>query len=590
MRGTKNDPVDMRTTSDLFYWPHKRVLPDVRATLEDMFNGTQWTTDRIKGLEPALQGTSGSTFDELARWLKGDHLEDSGFSLVLEIIRIITQDTAQLIERVYVLLNEIEDHAMMEHLLQQRLAYWRRLTINLQRELESVSGSLLQFAEFIQDIHHDAEVQHAVDTTQAKIAAVLKHIETKQGSLRADLALLENKRGISQAESVGRLTELGFIFIPISCVASMFSMQVTVLQNAVPVQFFVLASFIVVFAAYIVRLSVRSSLVVSYKRWLLTDIQTFGALNEGTPVSTRLYLQYLADRSWKMVQNKTIPQIFVLAAFISPIALVWTKPGLDVNYKVMMLVLGIVCIIPTSLMLVTPHWRAWLTPYARKMRRDHISRSGPTRIRFRPNRAIRRFLSNDENSEHDSDSIRITKRRLGLPLYSIKDRFLGAFSAIPGVGRLFGKRNSSSSTSSSTSYGSGSSGSITERTGSSAAGSPGSSLRRIQRETRRRSVIDEEHEGPVMSGGASPAQVTELKRSEVITVRDEKEAEGRQEIGKKVEDPEKSEDEERKETFGWRSKFRFPRRGRKSASLERQTRSKSPRRRKSDEEGEDPVP
>ena len=375
-RGADPAPRQLETNSyELFYWPHKRVLSDLRATLNHVFNGNPFTRQRLHDLYPALQGVSGSTFDELSRWLEGTDNRDSGFSMILEILRIASQDTCQLIERVYTLLNEIEDGAMTEHILQRRLLYWRRLLNKLQRELEAVNSSLHEFGEFVQDIHHNDDVDHTIRTTMDKVTAAVKKIEAKHAGLRADFSLLENKRGISQAESVGRLTELGFIFLPISCVASAFSMQIQELSNPVPVGFFILASSLVILAVYSVRLSVRSSLLTSTFRSISADIRKHCGVIEGNPITTRAVLQYALYELIEALEDRTIPQLILLALLFSPIVLVWTKKDLDTGYKMMILLVGLGCIFPFALFIISPHWKEWLKPYTNSIqtRRNHVA-------------------------------------------------------------------------------------------------------------------------------------------------------------------------------------------------------------------------
>ncbi|KXX81513.1 hypothetical protein MMYC01_202485 [Madurella mycetomatis] len=74
------------------------------------------------------------------------------------------------------------------------------------------------------------------------------------------MSLLESKRSIEETESVTRLTELAFLFIPITLVASLFSMQVKELANdPPPVYAFVIAAVAVVVLAYSLRLAQRST-------------------------------------------------------------------------------------------------------------------------------------------------------------------------------------------------------------------------------------------------------------------------------------------------------------------------------------------
>lgn len=73
--------------------------------------------------------------------------------------------------------------------------------------------------------------------------------------LRSEIALLDSSRSIAEAQTVAKLTELAFAFIPLTFACSIFSMQVTELRNGVP--FLVTAEDLGMFA-YVVRLVLQS--------------------------------------------------------------------------------------------------------------------------------------------------------------------------------------------------------------------------------------------------------------------------------------------------------------------------------------------
>jgi Mg2+ and Co2+ transporter CorA len=66
---------------------------------------------------------------------------------------------------------------------------------------------------------------------------------------------VDSRRSITEAECVSKLTELAFVFIPLSFVASLFSMQVHELDGGVPLYQFAPVAISVVVVAYIVRLA-----------------------------------------------------------------------------------------------------------------------------------------------------------------------------------------------------------------------------------------------------------------------------------------------------------------------------------------------
>lgn len=74
----------------------------------------------------------------------------------------------------------------------------------------------------------------------------------------ANMSVVESKRGTAEAESVTKLTQLAFLFIPLTFSASIFSMQVKELDASRKsiAAFFILA-IIITTASYALRLLIR---------------------------------------------------------------------------------------------------------------------------------------------------------------------------------------------------------------------------------------------------------------------------------------------------------------------------------------------
>ncbi|KAK4451212.1 hypothetical protein QBC34DRAFT_281530, partial [Podospora aff. communis PSN243] len=102
---------------------------------------------------------------------------------------------------------------------------------------------------------------------QSDISSMEERCQKSQESLRAEMSLFESKRGIEEAESVARQTELAFIFIPMTFVAGLFSMQVReVADNPPPVYAFVIVALVAVAISYGVRIAQRSVTLARYLR------------------------------------------------------------------------------------------------------------------------------------------------------------------------------------------------------------------------------------------------------------------------------------------------------------------------------------
>lgn len=75
------------------------------------------------------------------------------------------------------------------------------------------------------------------------------------------MANAESRRQLLESENVTKITELSLIFVPLSFVASVFSMQIKELQTPASLKSFVLAVIVAVSLAYGVRLFADSKIV-----------------------------------------------------------------------------------------------------------------------------------------------------------------------------------------------------------------------------------------------------------------------------------------------------------------------------------------
>ncbi|KAL6704385.1 hypothetical protein ACN47E_008237 [Coniothyrium glycines] len=129
---------------------------------------------------------------------------------------------------------------------------------------------------------------------------------------------VDSRRGIAKAENISKLTKLAFVFIPLSFVASLFSMQIHELERGLFVSAFVLVAFGFVMIAYAIRLSIRSSRIVKYKNDVLSDVHDDDHLQNNQPIPTYVFL-VLAWGELRSSISKSLEGLFIVFA---PIVLV----------------------------------------------------------------------------------------------------------------------------------------------------------------------------------------------------------------------------------------------------------------------------
>ncbi|KAL2826160.1 hypothetical protein BJY01DRAFT_150480 [Aspergillus pseudoustus] len=106
---------------------------------------------------------------------------------------------------------------------------------------------------------------------------------------------MESQRAIMEAESINRLTELAFLFIPLSFAAALFSMQVRELSTSPPVAYFVAFALPLSATTYALRAVARSAWLQETKQALLTNIRTFKSLPPGARIPNLAILAWLFD-------------------------------------------------------------------------------------------------------------------------------------------------------------------------------------------------------------------------------------------------------------------------------------------------------
>jgi hypothetical protein len=187
-------------------------------------------------------------------------------------------------------------------------------------------------------------------------------IDRSSRSLLAEMRIVDSRRSIAEAESVSKLTELASVFIPLSFVASLFSMQIHELDGGVPAYTFVIIAIGFVFAAYVVCLSIRSSRLIEQKNRMVQKMRDESHLQHNDQIPTHTFVLW-AGRSIGFSMFKSIketvsfitPFILVLAflaVILSPIVLLWQRNinnGFPAVITVIMLLLDAVLILPVVL-------------------------------------------------------------------------------------------------------------------------------------------------------------------------------------------------------------------------------------------------
>ncbi|KAJ6003167.1 Mg2+ transporter protein CorA-like/Zinc transport protein ZntB [Penicillium sp. IBT 35674x] len=226
------------------------------------------------------------------------------------LLDIIRRDTSTLLQHLRQILDELEVDILDDTKMEDRLGLWRHIIHRAQRELPELKDSLDLLYNFCLTVIPQAvstepysELANSIQNYQQlphDIDQMIERLRATSASLTSNMGLLESRRSIDEAHAVTRLTELAFIFIPLSFATSVFGMQIEPFANPVPIwNFFVVAISVTAFS-YLMRMTMRSQWLTRLKAEVKYDVRKY-AEKHGQPVQSRslpmlLIMQWLGNR------------------------------------------------------------------------------------------------------------------------------------------------------------------------------------------------------------------------------------------------------------------------------------------------------
>ena len=291
---------------------------------------------------------STSTSADLGMWLHHvhGHEQRQSFLTPLDLLfNIITSDTIESLKLVDSALSEIDHHMLDDAKLEENLPHWRAMIDRFGSELRQTRHSLITFANFLlqANLTSEAAVSEAASASidisprdmnlsnvLVQIASLQKRTLTTYKLLTANVSLVESKRGIAEAESVSRLTELAFLFIPLTFSASIFSMQVKELSGAnISIYAFFILGFFLVCILYGIRLLIRSGFVIKTKKLYLDQARASASVPLGSSIPARALFLWVWHRFWLIL----VLGALLIAAIAVSLAELWTRE-INIELKV----------------------------------------------------------------------------------------------------------------------------------------------------------------------------------------------------------------------------------------------------------------
>jgi hypothetical protein len=284
-------------------------------------NDATFVTKHMRAYIESLQ-VPVSTLDEFEHFLqvpaKGKETQYDPF---YALFRAIHDDSQSLVDIIRISLQQIREGTLDEDLVQKRVTFWRVLLHRLNFNLGELEQNLSAFVQFINEPEtHTSRAllpsQKLSDSTRVTLRNDMGLIDRTSHSLLAEMQIIDSRKSIKEAESISKLTELAFVFIPLSFVASLFSMQVHELDGGVPLYQFALVAMAFVVVAYVVRLSIRSSHLIDFKDNTIAQIREDTGLQQNDSIPTHKFLGWLGSVLGAAISKNTKNFIFVFAPFI----------------------------------------------------------------------------------------------------------------------------------------------------------------------------------------------------------------------------------------------------------------------------------
>lgn len=302
--------------------------------------------DLKKGLEVA----SRTQEDLLGRLLKSppsDSMTSHWQDPILLLFQIIELDTKQLLRLVHATLNSISHALSIEELSQERLRFWRTRTELFEVRLSELWSGLSDYRKVYHIFHpaNDMPQQQRMEdvlvTTMDRISTAIAGCSRSRASLSSNMQSIESQRAIAEAESVTKLTELAFLFLPLSLAASIFSMQIHELESGTPLSSFIILAALLAIFAYGARLLIRSSIVLRLHFVCLSAVREHAGVPPGKAIPTSAFLTWLWSKSlWLCTENLLLvtATLVITAVVAVPLTLLW-KRNINQGYGIVITIM-----------------------------------------------------------------------------------------------------------------------------------------------------------------------------------------------------------------------------------------------------------
>lgn len=260
------------------------------------------------------------------------------------LFRIVHEDTILILGQMRSALADIASTSS-GNVSEDQTLHWRYRLDRFRAYIVELEESLQQFVGFVHPVAEGQPQQTAVSLetrpikylfsdARAQILLTDRRLDQTYSILLSKVQLMDSHRSIAEAETVTRLTEFAFLFIPLSFATSIFGMQIV--DQSTPVSTYIAVALgltsVAYFLRFIIHWTTRRRIILVQK--IRMKITASEQISTGSHISTAMFFKWLLApiyREWKLALFFAI----VIITVVIPLPIIWTRE-LDTGIKIFM--------------------------------------------------------------------------------------------------------------------------------------------------------------------------------------------------------------------------------------------------------------
>lgn len=346
------------------------IQEEIRSLFTQTKMRTPWTVDystlfsplKTRKLEDHLNPFQ-STKEAFIEWLvsaTSDQIAKYPIRLgpASMIFRIVHEDTILILGLMRSALADIASTSSGS-VSEDQTQLWRYRLDQFRAYIVELEESLQQFVNFVHLVVEGHPQQTAVSLetrpieylfsdARAQILLTDRRLDQTYSVLISKVQLMDSHRSIGEAETVTRLTEFAFLFIPLSFATSIFGMQIV--DESTPASTYIAVALgltsVAYFLRFIIHWTTRHRMILVQK--IRMKITTHGELPTGSHISMTMifsWLLYQIRRVWKLAFFFAT----VLVTVVIPLPVIWTR---ELNTGIKIVMSCLLVLLPISLVFI----------------------------------------------------------------------------------------------------------------------------------------------------------------------------------------------------------------------------------------------